>query len=233
VLRTAELALEVPSTSAAETRVAELVERLGGYVASSERLTNADEGEPQQARVSLTLRVPSEKLGSALRELKRLGAGAETERLGSEDVTDEYMDLEARIANQRHLETQLVILLAKTDTVESALKVHQELANVRTEIDRMEGRRRFLANETELAKIALTLSPLRPVVAISMSELGVSARRAASDSVAVAAGVVTGCIRLAGIVLPLTLLFGLPAFGLWRFAQRRRRQQHARAALSA
>jgi hypothetical protein len=214
----------VASPAAAESKVSSLVERLGGYVASSERSTDADEGERKTARVSLSLRVPAERLDEALREIKRLGAGAETERIGSEDVTDEFIDVSARVANQRHLEQQLVTILAQANTVEGSLKVHQELTNVRTEIDRLKGRKRFLETESALAKISLTLSPLRPVVSVSGTDFGVSVRRAATDSVSVAAGIVTFGIRGAGILLPLAVLFGLPVVGVVLWLKRRQRR---------
>jgi len=229
VVRNADLSIEVASPAAAESKVSSLVERLGGYVASSERSTDADEGERKTARVSLSLRVPAERLDEALREIKRLGAGAETERIGSEDVTDEFIDVSARVANQRHLEQQLVTILAQANTVDGSLKVHQELTNVRTEIDRLEGRKRFLETESALAKISLTLSPLRPVVSVSGTDFGVSVRRAATDSVSVAAGIVTFGIRAAGILLPLALLFGLPLVGVVLWLKRRQRRLVATA----
>jgi hypothetical protein len=166
-------------------------------------------------------------MDEALREIKRLGGGAETEKIGSEDVTDEYIDIEARVTNQRHLEQQLVSILAQANNVDSALKVHQELTSVRTEIDRLEGRKRFLDTETSLAKITLSMSPLRPVVAATTAGFGVSVRRAASDAVEVATGVVTIAIRAAGILLPLAVMFGLPTFGLVLLLRRRQRQKQA------
>jgi hypothetical protein len=231
VIRNAELSIEVKSPAAAESKVSSLVEGLGGYVASSERQVVADEGARAEARVSLSLRVPAERLDETLREIKKLGAGAETEKIGSEDVTDEYIDVEARIKNQRHLEEQLVSILAQANNVDSALKVHQELTNVRTEIDRLEGRKRFFDSETSLAKISLTLSPLRPIVIATSTGFGVDVRRAAADSVDIAAGVVTFAIRATGVLLPLTVLFGLPTLGLVLWL--RRRQRRVAAALSA
>jgi hypothetical protein len=224
VIRNAELAIEVASPAAAESKVSSLVERLGGYVASSERELRADEGQRSEARVNLSLRVPAERMEEALREIKRMGVGAETEKIGSEDVTDEYIDVGARITNQRHLEQQLVSILAQANNVDGALKVHQELTQVRTEIDRLEGRRRFLETETSLAKISLSLTPLRPVVAATSNEFGVNVRRAASDSVSVATAVVIFTIRAVGVVLPLAVLFGLPVLGLVLWLRRRQRK---------
>ncbi len=224
VIRNAELSVEVASPAAAESKVSSLVEKLGGYVASSEREIVADEGARSEARVNLSLRVPADKLDEALREIKRLGAGAETEKIGSEDVTDEYIDVDARITNQRHLEQQLVSILAQANNVDSALKVHHELTDVRTEIDRLEGRKRFLDTETSLAKITLSLSPLRPVVSATSMEFGVSVRRAAADSLSVAAGVVTFAIRATGVLLPLVVMFGLPLLGIVLWLRRRQRR---------
>jgi hypothetical protein len=231
VIRNAELSIEVASPAAAETTVTSLVERLGGYVASSERDGVADEGQATETRVRLSLRVPAERMSEALREIKRLGRGAESEKIGSEDVTDEFIDVEARIKNQRALEEQLAKLLGQATSVESSLKVHQELVGVRTEIDRLEGRKRFLETESALAKISVSLTALRPVVAATPTGFGVTVRRAASDSVEVSVAVVTFAIRAAGVVLPLALMFGLPTMGLvWWL---KRRQKKLVAALSS
>lgn len=224
VIRNAELSIEVKSPATAESKVSALVERLGGYVASSQREVVAGEGEGKSVTVALSLRVPSERLDETLREIKRLGSGDETEKIGSEDVTDEYIDVGARVANQRRLEQQLVGILAQANKVDEALKVHQELSSVRTEIDRLEGRKRFLESEASLAKISLSLQPLRPVVGFSVAAVGVDLRRAATDSVSVAGGIVSFAIRATGVLLPLAVLFGLPAFGLFWLLKRRQRR---------
>ena len=232
VIRNAELSIEVASPAAAESTVSSLVERLGGYVASAERQVSGDEGSRSEARVNLSLRVPAEHLDEALREIKRLGGGAETEKIGSSDVTDEYIDVQAHITNQRHLEQQLVSILAKATDVDSTLKVHHELTTVRTEIDRLEGRKRFLDSETALAKITLSLSPLRPVVVASAEGFGfgLTFRQAAADSVAVVTGVITFAIRAAGVTLPVLAMLGLPGLCVALFV--RRRQRRLAAALS-
>lgn len=231
VIRAAELGIEVASPSATESSVSSLVERLGGYVASSERQVVTEAGARADARVKLSLRVPSARLDEALREIKRLGRGDETEKLSSSDVTDEYIDLAARIDNERQLERQLAGLLTQTANVESALKVHQELANVRTEIDRLEGHKRFLETETAFSKIELTLSALRPLVAATPTGFGVELRRAAADGIDVASGIVTLAIRALGVLLPIAVMLGLPTttLALWLARRRRRRLSTAAA----
>ena len=153
VIRRAELGIEVASASSAQAEVTRIVESHGGYVASAARDVTAAEGERERAQVRLTLRVPAERLTQVLQRIKRLGTGSETERIGSEDATDEYVDIEARIANQRRLEEQFLQILKRATTVTDALNVERELAAVRTEIDRLEGRRRLIAKEAALSTI--------------------------------------------------------------------------------
>lgn len=233
VIRNATLSIEVDSPAAVESKVSSIVERLGGYVASSTRHAQADEGERKAGEVELSLRVPSHRLEEALRELKGFGKGAESEHIGSEDVTDEYIDLGARITNQRRLEEQLGKILTQATDVDGAMKVHRELTSVRTEIDRLEGRKQFLETESSLAKIALSLRPFQPTVGVSAAEIGVSARRATSDAVSVAAGIVTFGIRAAGIIVPISLLFGLPGLGLSLWIRRRQRRAFTASSAAA
>jgi hypothetical protein len=220
VVRTAELSLEVPSPATAATSVAALVERYGGYLESSARRTTGRAGVQHEAPARLTLRTPAGTLSALLGELKRLGAGTETEVTNVEDVTAESIDLEARVSNQRHLEAQLVTLLASARTLEEALKAHQELARVRTEIDQVEGQMRLLSSQVALAKVTLTLTPLEPLFASSLSSFGNSLRDAARDALDLAAGIIAGSIRLLGFLVPLLLLV-LPALGLRRMLRPR------------
>jgi hypothetical protein len=224
VIRSAELSMQVTSPAAAEVKVSELVERLGGYIASSEHL-DLDDSEP---RASLSLRVPAARLDEALRELKRLSVGRQNEKLGSEDVTDDYIDVGARITNQVALEKQLTALLAQAGNVDQAIKVHHELTAVRTEIDRLQGRQRFLESETAMAKVALTLLPEPKVLAVAPVTFWERLKATASDSVDTAGKVVTSAIlfavQAAGVLLPLLLLLGTPAILLAWWLRRRQRR---------
>ena len=95
----------------------------------------------------------------ALREIRELSVGPANEKIGSDDVTDEFIDLGAHVANQVALEKQLSTILSQATSVDGALKVHHELTSVRTEIDRLQGRLRFLESEAALAKISVSLAP--------------------------------------------------------------------------
>ena len=77
-------------------------------------------------------------------------------------MTEEYIDLEARLRAQRALEAQFLEIMKTANKVSDALEVQRELANVRSEIERVEGRRRFLENQSSLSTIKVVLQTPAP-----------------------------------------------------------------------
>ncbi len=207
VVYKAELSVEVRSPSDAQTKITALAEREGGFVASAARADS--EGRP--ADVTLVLRVPAERFSAVLAEIRRLGDGKRAERIDSEDVTDEYVDLEARLRVQTRLEEQLLELLKTASTVDAALHVHKELASVRTEVERIQGRKQLLEREVALSTIRVTLAA-PATESVSFSKIGQSVSDAWSDAVLVAGGIVVAVIRITGVLAPIALMFGIPAF---------------------
>ncbi|HEY3498765.1 MAG TPA: DUF4349 domain-containing protein [Polyangiaceae bacterium] len=224
IARKAALSLEVGSTGDAQAKATRIGEAQGGYVVSSEDRTSERGGRGAGSFAALVLRVPAARFSATLSELRRLGQGAGTEQVSSEDVTEEFIDLEARIKNQRALEERFLEILKSATKVDEALHVEREIAAVRTEIDRMEGRRRFLERETAFSTITLSFFVPEPLVRASFSEFGTAIRRAYGDSLTVAAGILTGGIRLLGVFAPVVLLLGLPALLVLRFVLKRSRK---------
>jgi hypothetical protein len=225
VVRKATLSLEVSSVGAAHARAVAIAEQRGGYVTTANRVDTRGDGDAGEVS-SLSLRVPGAELSAVLGELRKLAAGSVSEQIGSEDVTDEVVDLDARLRNQRRLEEQLLELMKTATTVEAALKVHQELGNVRGEIERLDGRRQFLERETTWATINVTFTRV-PVAQVSDGFLAANFGRAKRDALAVGEGIIAGGIRFTGIALPFLLLIVAPSGGLalgLRKLVRRRRQ---------
>jgi hypothetical protein len=231
IVKKASLELEVGNVGDAQAAATRIAEREGGFVASTERLAVADEERRTEGAVTLTLRVPALRFTTALESLRRLGRGPGSERVTTEDVSEEFIDLEARLHNQRELEAQFLEILKRAARVEDALNVQRELATVRTEIERMEGRRRFLEHETALSTLTVVLTPSRPLVSASFSDFSSSVSHAASDTVNLGAGIVTATIRVLGILVPLGLLLGLPL--VWIVRTLRRRSQRRLVAPAA
>jgi hypothetical protein len=226
LVQKASLELEVSSAKDALARATRIAEAQGGFVATSEQSAQGS-GAGERTSVTLSLRVPAERFVVTLEALRKLGSGPGSERVSTEDVSEEFIDLEARIKNQRALEAQFLEILTRATKVEEALHVQREIATVRTEIDRMEGRRRFLERETSLARITLRLVTAQPLVSTGLGDFGRSLSQAASDSVAVGAGIITGVIRLVGVLVPFALLLGLPGVLVLRVLWKRRRARLA------
>lgn len=227
VVKKASLELVVPSPASAQAEAGRIAERLGGFVVSSRRTAIASEDAPAPD-VELTLRVPSAAFGRALDQLRALGRGNGAEQVSSEDVSEEFVDLEARIQNQERLEQRFHELLKRADEVEHALLVHREITAVRTEIDRLRGRKTFLERETALSTISVVIAPERPLVTASFRGFERALVAAYSDAVNFGAGLVTAGIRAGGVLVPLGVSFGAP-LGLVLLYLRRRKAKRLAA----
>jgi hypothetical protein len=224
IVKKASLELTVARPADTAATAARIAEREKGFVASTEREQTSDDGHRDSVRTTLTLRIPAERFSAVLDELRRLGTGDGSESITTDDVSEEFIDLDARLKNQRELEAQFLEILKRATKVEEALGVERELATVRTEIDRMQGRRRFLERETALSTITLSLLPERPLVHATLDDFTSAVARAGSDTVNLSADIVAGSIRVLGVLVPLAAFFGLPLV----FVLRARRRRSAR-----
>ncbi|PYS79964.1 MAG: hypothetical protein DMF66_00895, partial [Acidobacteria bacterium] len=143
------------------------------------------------------------------------GSRVTAEKITGQDVTEEYIDLEARLRTQKALEAQLLDIMKGARAVSDAITVERELANVRTEIERLEGRRRFLENQTSLSTIKVTLQPPSPLV--STTGFFRSVRSAFGDGIDIAAAITLFLIRVLLALIPLAVFIGLPFFFLVRY----------------
>ncbi|HYO92406.1 MAG TPA: DUF4349 domain-containing protein, partial [Pyrinomonadaceae bacterium] len=136
-----------------------------------------------------------------------------------QDVTEEYIDLEARIRAKQALETQFMEIMKQAKTVTDALEVQEQLSEVRAQIEQMEGRRRFLENQTSLSTVTVTIMP--PSQIVSSTGFFYSVKRAFADGLDVAALITLGLIRLFIALVPILILIVLPIYLLVRYLVRR------------
>jgi hypothetical protein len=129
------------------------VRAAGGYISGLDKRVD-DLGRPS---VNLTLRVPADKLDGALDTIRTLGRIIH-EQVTTEDVTEEYVDLDARLRNLKKAEERLLDHLGKAILIDSTLKVEQELTRVREQIERFEGRFRFLGHRVRYSTIQSVIS---------------------------------------------------------------------------
>ena len=201
------LSLRADGPARAAERASLLASSAGGYVLSRDSTS----AEGAVARVGMVLRVPEAKLETFLVDLRRIGEVLDESRTGR-DVTEEYSDTRAELGAKKKLEERLLGILGAAHSVKEMLEVEQELARVRGEADKLEGRTRYLENRADLATITLTIaSPAQPVVPVAES-VGSRLRNAISESCSLCFQVTTSLIVAIGALLPLLVPAGLGAF---------------------
>src|SRR6185369_14744738 len=158
IVRNADLTMEVASTNEAQHRVSSIAEAHGGFVVNSES-KQRESADPAQRTVDfkVMVRIPADQYGVALDEIKQLASNVLEEKSTGQDVTEEFIDLEARIKTQKALETQFLEIMQRANKIEDALEVQRQIAEVRTEIEKLEGRKRFLENRSSLATITVNI----------------------------------------------------------------------------
>lgn len=169
---------------------------------------------------TIVLRVPADQFETALGELKGLGK-VESQRITGQDVTAQFVDLQARLRNWQSQEAVLLRLMSKSTSIEDSIKVQQQLQDVQLNIEEITGQLRVLSNQADLSTITLSMSeagavPPKPVV---RSGLAKAWRDAVHGFVAVVAAVVVGV----GYLLPVALLVLVGLLGWATFRRTRTR----------
>lgn len=223
LIRTVELEAVVAEVDSASDRAQALAKRLGGYVAHVD--IQSTEGE---RRARLTLRVPVERLDEALAELRRLAVRIEREQQGVQDVTEQWVDLDARLRTLRATETELRALLAESrrrgHKLEDIMAVYRELTEIRSRIEQIEGQLKSLDQLASLATIQVGLQPDesgRPVAGTGWRP-GDTVLASLRALVAGLKGIGDALIVVIIVGLPILAVLGIPALLVRRWLRRRR-----------
>jgi hypothetical protein len=228
VIHTVDLRLIVKDTQASLEAVQNLTGELGGYVASS-RTWHTEE----QLSASLTLRVPADQLNTALEKLRALALEVDSESISGEDVTQEYVDLEARLRNEEAYEKELLALLTetreRTSRAEDILAVYERLTEVRGRIEQIKGRMQYLENMSAMATITVELIPselMQPITVAGWHPTG-TARSSIRALINALQFFVDAAIWIVIFGLPVLIIVALPFAALWyviRWLRRRKRK---------
>jgi hypothetical protein len=213
LIRTGTATVRVDTLERAIAALRGLAQRHGGIVGA----VTLSAGDLQARHATIELRIPSERFDSALGGLAPIGR-VEGVNVTAEDVGEQFADLEARAANARRLEARLIDLLERrTGRLEEMLQVEREVARVREEIERYDGRVRYLRTRAAVSVLTVTLREPQALIGSSPGE------RPLLDAVGQAwrnlVALLAWLIAASGILLPLALL----GFLLWRGWARIRR----------
>ena len=171
IVRTGNMSLVVEDVVDARDEIAQLAVSFNGYVVSSQV-----SGEEQDMRGWISIRVPDDKFGQALTELRELAVRVTSESTDSRDVTEEYVDLQSRLKNAEATENQYLALLEKATDVDDILRIYDSLSRVRGEIEQIKGRIQYLERTSSMSLISVNLEPVtttKPLVRAGWSALEV------------------------------------------------------------
>ena len=153
IIYSANLDVQVEDVEAAQKEVEKLVEEVKGYIAKSEVIGNS--GSKRTA--TWTIKVPAEKFRSTVTAFTALGKPLRNTS-DSQDVTEEFVDVQARVKNLKAEEETLNKLLREAaNRMEDFLKVREQIKNIRGDIERAEGRMKFLTTMAAMSSIVLTV----------------------------------------------------------------------------
>ncbi len=221
VIKTATLVVRVKDVPAAFARAVQLADTHGGYVQSS---TQSEEGGP---RADVTIRVPPNGFLPLIASLEALGVTT-TKTITGEDVTQEYYDLSAELDNQTQVRSRLFQLLRQSVKVTDAIAVEEQLERVGANINRIQGRMKYLQTMTGLSTVSVSLTGEERAASegfINWYLVGHGFFRAAQILV----GVFFVLLQCLVVAIPLGVVGGAVAWGIVRLVREVRRRRDGAA----
>ena len=226
IIHTGSAVLRSKDLDADVKKIEDKVKTLNGYVAASTQ----DVSNELNKTANLTIKIPAEQFDGFMAYLQ---AGFKKEQIGtsSEDVGEEYVDVESRLNNFRLEEKRLIELLAdRTGKLSDVLEVERELARVREEIERMTGRLRYLENRVGYSTITVSLIQSKTMVSVEDSwstRFWHNVKQTVLEGLEMLGGTLRGLFLL--------LVGGLPfwiigAVVIWLVVRHRRKRRAAAAA---
>src|SRR2546428_5136515 len=155
LILTAKIDMRSKDPWATSDRAQAIASGLGGDVLN---LTQSGSGDTRSA--SLTIRVPSSRFADALQQLRTLEGEIQTSGVSAQDVTDQFVDLQARLAAKQAEEQRYLTILTKANTIDEILKVDASLSNVRTQIEQLIGQINSIKQRTDYSTISMSIATI-------------------------------------------------------------------------
>jgi hypothetical protein len=155
LILTAKIDMRSKDPWATSDRAQAIASALGGDILN---LSQSGSGDSRSA--SLTMRVPSARFADALQQLRSLEGEVATSGVSAQDVTDQFVDLQARLSAKQAEEQRYIAILNRANTIDEILKVDASLANVRTQVEQLTGQINSIKQRTEFSTISMSISTL-------------------------------------------------------------------------
>lgn len=185
VILTANIAMKASDPWAVADKAQAVAAGLGGDV-----IGLSQSGSKDDRVASLTMRVPSERFTEALRQLRALDGDVVSSTVDGKDVTDQFVDLKARLSAKVAEEQRYNALLARAATIDEILKIDAALSNVRTQIEQLQGQVNSIASRTQFSTITMSITPA--IVVIGTTPSAWDPARTVAQALATLAAVLRG-----------------------------------------
>ena len=210
IIYTGDLSLVVADTEVAQDAVVALAEEAGGYVSNADSYRYAE----GLRRINLTVRVPADAFNDTMAALRDMALEVTKDSVGSDDVTQEYVDLESRLKALEAKAERLEELMDEAEDTEAVLAVYEELSETHIRIEETKGRMRYLERRSSMATITVHLEPdelSQPVEIAGWRPKG-TAKRAIEALVSMLQFLVDTLIWIVIAVIPVLAFIG---FVIW------------------
>jgi hypothetical protein len=215
LVRTAALDLTVNSPADAAEQIRRMAESMGGYLEAAQI-----GGTKEAPTADITIRIPAARFEDAKAQIRKLAARVESEKTDAQDVTRQYVDMDARLRNLRAEETQYLTILKSAYKVTDLLQVEQKLSEVRGQIEQQQAEFQTLSKQVETVAITISLRALADTQVFGLNwhplyELKVAARNGL-EAMGDYAAAMAAILFYVPVVLAWTLTILLAAVIGWR-----------------
>ena len=201
-----------------------IADRYGGYIVSSNSQAGGEDGALKSGTIAI--RVPSSSFDNALADAAKIGE-TKNRQVQTQDVTEEYVDLQARIGNSKAHVQAILALLAKAKTVDEILQVQQVVTSAQQELEQLEGRQRYLDEHTSYSTLTMSIYEAGAIITPA-GTWGIT--EAFKDGLHNLVNAFNAIVRGLGVLVPILvvlLIIGYVVFRVWRGTGQRRREREA------
>jgi hypothetical protein len=232
IIKNADIRLMVKDTDVAIDRATQIIGDAGGYIVSS-RVWYQDYYGNNLKYAAVTIGVPVDEFEHTLVRLRDLAVRVVDETAAGDDVTEQYVDLQSQLTNLEATRARIQEFLKDARTIDEALRINQELANIESQIEQIKGRMNYLDDRSAYSTITINFEPEFPVLTPTPTATPYPTATPipwnpgqtfddATDTVTLAyQGIATFLIWLVVAILPLVLPPALILWGLWKLMNRR------------